>query len=372
MLTKKQGTLHMETTTANSIYKEFLHRRNTKDHRSNVEQLISRYKVSIEDIASLAIVTFRVPKLSDSSKDAILPPSQHKPVSAALLQGCAQAEDPLAIMQILTAVYLAGMDVASAKDIAALFPQSEIIKYRKTLERLGAKAKTFPLGPEVLTLQGLFAEREGQKDRAKGFYVEAVERCHFKYNPKSRHPMQLPLITPWNALGYLLKADKHPDSKDQAKMYFHRGAVEGDDPLSYYELAAFEDRSSPKWLQYTSKAAASGHRQATVDVADFYKDVSQKKSPVLADSKMRNALNWLLGWKKGGAAILAREWLQAASNIGHKPSTLQLADYCESIGDREGAKEHWNKLLEPPSSTNQVEEWPQLVHLVKKRLAGIK
>lgn len=334
--------------------------------------IILGYKTSVEDIASLAIVTFRVPDLSDASKKAALPPSQHKPLSAALLQGCAQAEDPLAICQILTAVYLAGLDEVSAKELAALFSQSEIAKYRKTLEKLGAKSKTFALGPEVLTLQGLFAEREGQKEKAKMFYLEAVERCHFKYNPKARHPMQLPLITPWNALGYLLKADNDPNVRDQAKNYFRRGAVEGDDPLSYYELASLEDRTSPQWLQYTSKAAASGHRQATVNLAEFYRDISKEDSPVLANSKMRDALNWLLGWRQGSAADLAREWLQAASNIGHKPSTMQLADHCESVGNKEGAKVHLRKLLEPPSSTNQVEEWPQLVRVAQKRLTGIR
>jgi hypothetical protein len=87
---------------------------------------------------------------------------------------------------------------------------------------------------------------------------------------------------------------------------------------------------------------------------------------------MRKALNWLLGWKSGGAAALAREWLQAASNMGHKPSTLQLADYHESVGDQDGAKENYRKLTEPPSSTNQVEEWPQLVQVGRRRLAGIK
>ncbi|KAH7065767.1 hypothetical protein BKA63DRAFT_164499 [Paraphoma chrysanthemicola] len=370
-LTKKQGALQMEAATANSIVKEFLHRQKTMDHRSNIEQLVSRYKTSVEDLASLAIVTSRIPDLSDSSKKALLAPSQHKPLAAALLQGCAQAEDPLAIIQILTAVYLARMDVVTAKELAALFPQSEIAKHRKTLAKLGLEAKTFALGPDVLTLQGLFAENEGHKEKAKSFYIEAIQRCHFKYNPKSRHPMQLPLITPWNALGYLLKADKDRDIRNQAEIYFRRGAIEADDPLSYYELASFEERTSPKWLQYTSKAAASGHLQATLNIADFYWDVSLKESPVLANSKMRDALNWLLGWKRGSAASLAREWLQAASNMGHKPSTLHLADYCKSVHDEEGEKSHLRKLLDPPSSTNEVEEWPQLVQMAKKRLAGI-
>lgn len=290
-----------------------------------------------------------------------------------MLQGCAQVEDPLAIVQILTAVYLAGTsEAASYRDIASVFPQSEIPKYRKTLENLCAKSKTFSLGPEALTLQGLLLEREGKKERAHALYIEAVERCHFKYNPKSRHPMQLPLVTPWNALGYLIKTEKDPKVQVQAQAYFRRGALEGDDPLSYYELAAFEDRTDPKWLQYTSKAAASGHRQATVNLANFYQEASSPDSPILQNTNMRKALNWLLSWRRGSAASLAREWLQAASNMGHKPSMLQLADYHESVGNQDEAKEHLRRLTEPPSSANQVEEWPQLVQVGKRRLAGIR
>jgi hypothetical protein len=333
----------------------------------------AEYRVSVEDLASLAIITFKIPDLSDREKRAKIPPSVHKPLSGAMLQGCAQAEDPLAIIQILSAVYLADTtDGSSYRDLASLFPQSEVSKYRTTLERLGAKSKTFSLGPDVLTLQGLFTEREGKNDKAQDLYVEAIERCHFKYNPKSNHPMQLPLVRPWNALGYLLKKDPDPRVQSQAKTYFMRGAIEGNDPLSYYELAAFEERSDPKWLQYTSKAAASGHRQATVDLADFYRAASLPDSLVLKNSSMKKALNWLLSWKSGSVEKLAQEWLQAASNMGHKPSTLQLANYCESMGDSEGAKEHYRKLVEPPSSTNQTEEWPQLVQVGKRRLAGIK
>jgi TPR repeat protein len=290
-----------------------------------------------------------------------------------MLQGCAQNEDPLAVIQILGAVYLAGStDGSPYRGLASLFPKNEVSQYRATLEKLGAKAKTFPLGPETLTLQGLFMEREGKTDKAQDLYVEAIERCHFKYNPKSNHPMQIPLVAPWNALGYLLKDDQDPRVQAQAKTYFMRGAVEGNDPLSYYELAAFEERSGAKWLQYTSKAAASGHRQATVDLANFYQEASSTDSPVLENNSMRKALGWLLSWKSGSVETLAREWLQAASNMGHKPSTLQLASYCESMRDAEGAKEHYRKLVQPPSSTNQTEEWPELVQVGKRRLAGIK
>lgn len=328
--------------------------------------------MDLENITSLAMTTFKISDLSDPERRAQLPPSQHKPTSGYLLQGCAQAEEPLAIVHILTAVYLSSTSPdLGPREIAGLFPQSEIAKYRKTLEMLSQKAKTFALGPDVLTLQGLFLEKEGHRQKARALFEEALLRSHLRFTPGSRHPMQLPLITPWNALGYLLRADKNPAVQAQAKEYFLRGAREADDPLSCYECSIDESKTNPDWLQYTSRAAASGHRQATVNLAEFYQEVSVKNSPVLEHTPMRKALSWLLGWKRDSAATLAKEWLQAAANMGHKPAMLQLANHYEALGDSEQAKQQLRQLLEPPRSATQSEEWPQLVQLAKKRLAGV-
>lgn len=329
----------------------------------------AEYGTSVEDLASIAIVTYRVPDQKYWDKGV----PENRSVATSMLKGCAQLADPLATIQILSAVYLSSIsDSPVFRDYASFFNQAEVSRYGIILEKLGAKSTTFPLGPEALTLQGLFAEKEGNIDKAESLYTEAVQRVHFKYNSKSRHPMQLPMIAPWNALGNLLKSSGDPVKEARAREYFKKGALEGDDPLSYYESAAFEQKTDPIWLQYISKAAASGHREATVDLAEFYREASLKDSPVLAETSMRNALNWLLEWKSGSAGKLANEWLHAASLMGHKPSTLQLADHCEEIGDHEGAKEHLRRVVELPSRPNQVEEWPQLVQLAKKRLAGIK
>lgn len=273
----------------------------------------------------------------------------------------------------MTAVYLSTQTANPVyKEIVGLIPQSEIPQYRKTLEKIGSQAQSIALGPEALTLQGLFLEKEGQKQKARVAYEEAIKRSHFKFNPRARHPMQLPLITPWNALGYLLKSDKDANTQKQAKTYFEKGALEGDDPLSYFELAAFEERASAKWLHYTSKAAASGHREAMVNLASFYHDVSLQPLRILADSKIKSALSWLMGWKDGSAAALAREWLGAAANVGHKPSLVKLADYYEANGDMERARETLRRVLDPPISAERGEEWPLLVQQAGKRLAGIR
>jgi tetratricopeptide (TPR) repeat protein len=273
----------------------------------------------------------------------------------------------------LTAVYLGSLGDSTAQAIAKLFPQQEIAQYRQSLDAINLKSleKDSSLVPDILTLRGLFLEQAGQIQEAKKLYQEAVTPAALKFQPGQTTPA-LPLIAPWNALGNLLKADKDPEVQAEAKFYFQKGALEGDDPLSYYELAAFEPRTSEKWLHYTSKAAASGHKQAILDLTSFYQEVATPNSSVLKSGSIRKALRWVLSWRHGSTAALAREWLQVASVIGHKPSMLQLADYYESIGNNDRAREYLRQILEAPSMANQKEESPQLVQLASRRLAGVR
>ncbi|KAL1796587.1 hypothetical protein ACET3X_005127 [Alternaria dauci] len=329
-----------------SIYDDFVAHKNTMSHGKNVSRIVSKYNVSLNDVASLAIITFKIPDLSDAAKRAQLPPSQHKNTAGLLLQGCAQNGDPLAIAHILTAVYLGGSGHTSAQEIARLFPKQEIAQYRQSLDAINLQSleKDPGLVLEISTLRGLFLEQAGQKQEARKAYQQVITTAALKYQPgQSAHAMKLPLIAPWNALGDLLKADKDPKVQAEAKFYFQKGALEGDDPLSYYELAAFEPRTSEKWLQYTSKAAASGHEQAILNLTNFYQEVASADSPILKSDSIRKALNWVLTWKRGSTAALAREWQQVASVIGHKPSMLQLADYYDSIGSPSNFWSHSSK-----------------------------
>lgn len=301
----------------------------------------------------------------------MLPPSQHRPIAGLILQGCAENEEPLAIKHIMTAVYLSTYTTApGARDIALLFPKSEILKYQKTLEKLVDKND-----PEGLTLRGLFAEKEHQPAKAKLLYEKALQpKWVFEYKPGGRHPAQLPIIAPWNALGYLLKRDKNRAAQSQAKHAFEQGAYKGDDPLSYYELAAFHDRSNAEWLKCISKAAASGHREAMVQLAEFYRDVSLKDSSLLhsdQSGKLKQALNWLLGWRQGSSAKLAIEWFEAAGNAGHKAALMQLADWYDILEEKDEARRVLQRIVESAAQGKGEEEFPHIVRKAKGRLSGI-
>ncbi|KAF2852597.1 hypothetical protein T440DRAFT_392126 [Plenodomus tracheiphilus IPT5] len=370
-LSKSQGSLQLEADKANAIYKDFLAHESKYDHGGHVIRLAKKYACAIEDITDIALVTYKIPDLDDAEKIRQIPASQHKPTAGLMLRGCAQAGDPSAIVHILTAVYTnsIGSDDA-ARRIASLFPQSEIAKYRSTLDKLCSTSEKITLGPDCLTLQGLFLEKEGQKQKAREAFELAINRSHLQPVAGTKNPLLLPLIAPWNALSYMLASDKDPTVQAQAKKYFLLGAQEADDPLSCYEVTKYEPRTSTNWLRFTSKAAASGHRQAAVNLAEFYQELGKDAKPKLESSGLRDTLDWLLGWKPDSAAALAQEWFQVASNLGHKPSMLQLANYCESVGNQEQAVDYLRRILEPPKSSSQVEEWPQVVQQAQRRLAS--
>lgn len=290
-----------------------------------------------------------------------------------MLKGCAKLEDPLTITYFMTAIYSAEAgEHPKARAIVFNISSNELAEYHEILLRLGAKSAKIALGPDVLTLQGLFLERDGKIDEAEAAYTQAVQRASFKFNPRARHPMALPLIAPWNALGQLLKSSQDPGRREKAKEYFRRGAIEGDDPLSCLELAAMEKKGSLEWLKYTSRVAASGHRDSMVELATFYEEASKPKSSLLAASATRKALDWLLEWKSNSVVRVAREWQRAAARMGHKPSLLDLADDSRSRGDLEGEKQYLRALTEPPSQPGQIEEWPQLAQIGRQRLSGIR
>lgn len=320
-------------------------------------------------------MTFSIPDLSDPAKRAMLPPSQHKTTAGLMLQGCADIQDPLAIKHILAAVYLHTYTTfPNVRDTALLFPKSAIQQYRQTLATLQLAGNP---DPEALTLHGQFLEQENRPADARALYERALQLPWiYAYNVRARHPAQLPVPAPWIALGALLKAA--PDasaSAAAARAAFELGAEKGDDPLAWYELSLFHAERGAHWLKCVSKAAASGHREAMLQVARFYRDLSAGGIALEAKGgALKAALDWLLGWRAGGApgaARLAEEWFEAAGGAGHKGAMLELADWCEARGRGDEARRLLGRIVEPDES-GKDEEFAAAVHQAKGRLSGVR
>ncbi len=157
-------------------------------------------------------------------------------------------------------------------------------------------------------------------------------------------------------------------------------ANKADDPLSYYELSKFHDRSSEEWLRCISKAAASGFQEAQLELARFYRDIAPKDSTLLQSDQsgaLKKALNWLLGWRADSAIRLAIEWFETAGKNGHKLAMLELANLYESLGEKENAQDQLRRIvaeipkLEAGTGT-MPEKWPEVVNEAKRRLAGVR
>ncbi|KAJ4985522.1 hypothetical protein SVAN01_08993 [Stagonosporopsis vannaccii] len=368
-MTKDQKILLLEPAVAEAIYNDFVAHKDRKEYGKVIKQLMKKYNVTSEHISGLALMTYSIPDLSDASKRAMLPPSPHKTIAGLILQGCAEIEDPLAVKHIMTAVYLSTYtSTPAARDIALLFPRSEILKYRKSLATLKIAGQD---DPEALTLHGLLLEKENQPTQASELYERALRiPWVYQYSAQARHPAQLPIMAPWNALGYLLKDSTDGATREKAKWAFEQGSKKGDDPLSCFEYAAFLDRDSAEWLQFTSKAAASGHREAMFHLALFYRNISGSSAQAPQSGGLKQALEWLMSWRKGSAEKLAVEWFEAAGLAGHKAALLQLAEWYEGLGEKGMAREVLQRIVD--SDEGGKEEFAQALHTAKGRLSGIR
>lgn len=298
-------------------------------------------------------------------KTGRLPPSQHKNIAKRLLLACSKANDSAATLHILRAVYLTP-SLPRAGEIASLFSAAEIRVCRQALEVLATTDDA-----DAKTLLGEFYETEGYPQRARTLYEQALALKDATFDPDLRG-MALPQVPAWNTLGCLLLAQEDSKSQEQAKAAFRKGAIEGDDPLSYYYLASYEDRFSGPWLHFMTKAASSGHLEAMYNLGNFYMEANSYnaknvKSQFLTDNFLVTSLRWLTQWKEDSARKYAIEWFSTAAEAGHKPSMLELADIHELQEDIESAIT-WLERVTEPTAGGRAEQWPRLVDEAKRRL----
>lgn len=119
----------------------------------------------------------------------------------------------------------------------------------------------------------------------------------------------------WYLLGKI-KYDK--GEEDDALRAFEAAALRNNHPESYYFLCELEDRYSAKWLEYMSKAAASGHilsedneAGAAYEMRNFYNQ-SPEDARKLPDASVREHYFHFHDFHSemgvSGSAAMAREW----------------------------------------------------------------
>ncbi|KAF2875056.1 hypothetical protein BDV95DRAFT_603829 [Massariosphaeria phaeospora] len=350
------GRIQLDATNADELVTELWSSRTKVDPVSNVLLAAETYKINLADITQLALATGRI---VDSQKSNLrISPSIHNPMSDFIMLSCSKAMDPTAVLHIMGAVYLSNNNTTpTAKTIANRMSRSELKDCEEALRQLAIKGNT-----GALTLQGQFLERKGQVEQARALYEKALEKCDTKHELDE---WETPRLAPWNALGFLTMDNK--DQKAQAKAAFEKGALEADDPVSYFHLASFEDPMSANWLKYMTKAAASGDLEAMFRLACFYTKMAAEKDSVPRYGRVATMVAWLT--LKGEARYFrhAQEWFMIAAYSGHKPSMLELAEMSFVYGDQEKAKRYLRDMLAPPLDGGK-EEWPRLVEEARKRL----
>ncbi|KAH7117825.1 hypothetical protein B0J11DRAFT_536800 [Dendryphion nanum] len=361
------GLISMTYQEADDIVAEFLAARKRGPGQNVATDIATKYDLEVSDITKLAIATFRIPGKSDPS--GYVPPSEHDEIAKEILLSCSRAYDSDATIEILNSVYW-GPSLVAARKIACKFSAVETKESRGYLEALAKNEDT-----SAMTLLGIILEKEGNKRRARELYEAALRlQESIKFDPSKVHQLSLPRITPWNALGMLLLSDKNPKSQEQAKEVFKRGALEGEDPFSYFHLASFEEKSSGPWLQYMSKAAASGHSEAMLNVGLFYVNAASDgtqmiKPEYLEDSILSKALKWLTESPRYDPENVGIEWLQLAAQANYKPAMWELAQIWEAQGNREMVIKYLRGIVaSPPKGT--PEKWPELVDDANRSLTN--
>ncbi|KAF2204268.1 hypothetical protein GQ43DRAFT_438077 [Delitschia confertaspora ATCC 74209] len=350
---KRDKVLNIDVDEAESLIVKFM-------EGVKLPELAKMFKVNISQIAELALVLLRAPDLADK-KIPNFPPTLNRQIAHMLLMACSRAQEPLATLHILNAVWTAqsrGYTSAIFNDLSA----AEIREARKHLEHLAYKAND----TDAMSLLGLILEREGKPKEAENLYSKAVSLANPSITSTKGSKLGPQMVSPWNAYGTLLSQSRDPQNLEKAKQIFEKGALEADDPLCFYARALLdEERNTHTWLSYMTKAAASGHAPAMYLVGNFY--LEQAESAKRNDGILAKALKWLdTKDPRHNAEALGCEWHDLAARAGHKPSMLKMAGWMAERKAYEGAAERLVAVLSRPKGMN--EEFPETVQDARQLL----
>ncbi|KAF2651566.1 hypothetical protein K491DRAFT_696334 [Lophiostoma macrostomum CBS 122681] len=360
--------LALDHKTAEAKIQEFLAKRDSMDEVALVRRIAKGS--SLELITHLALVIARVPDIGPTDQSGRMPPSIHPELSRQLFMACIKAGERTAILHVLRAVMRRSESEVDRRRVSQ-FTSTDIRIARYQLEALAkagdADAKTL-LGQLVLLEDKV--SKHAQTSKAYQLWQEAYDikvanKTRKGIGYKEPHQLEMPQMEPWNLLGCAFLEQQDPTSREQAKALFATGALQADDPISYYYLASFEDPASGLWLQHMTKAASSGVADAMYELANFYNALgdpeSSSKALLKTDSLLAKATYWVTSFrKKDGAKDHAIEWYKVAADAGSKPAMWKLAELAEACEDFNTAAENLEELVEAP-----VDDTPGGAELVR-------
>ncbi|KAF2497567.1 hypothetical protein BU16DRAFT_616188 [Lophium mytilinum] len=299
-----------------------------------LQELRERYEYPLEAYSPLARLLLRIPDKSINN------------TGRRLILECSAANDPLATLIILGSL--------RRKDgWAREIPKAEILHARQHLKALAHQESS----PDAMVLVGLDLRAQNRDKEARVLFESALrkvsagemldvnsgvtgDKLQFKVDQVRGHDL-LPIPAPWIALGKLLleKGDL-----EAAKAVLHDGALKADDPMAYFYLAECGEMYSDEWLEYMTKAAASGHPDAMFHMGNFYAQSKQQAKESVGPTGYHHlkGLDAYRSWKAGpgwlrslpglpkdlalsGREAMAVEWYLLAFEDAHRPAAVALA-----------------------------------------------
>lgn len=348
----------IDPNTAESLIQEY--------SNSNLDTILEKSALSLSTLSQFAYILGKAP--SQPTRE----------IAKRMLVEASVAGDANATLRLLASIH--STQAMSANSIVRTMQSSDLRIVRMQLEHLAYKDGN----PDAMVLLGQLLEREGKDKEPFELYhaaIDAIKAQRKDMNasgdelpgmyegttPQRHDPLLIPAA--WTALGNLL-LHRRGDLKG-AKDVFTVGALKADDPLAYFYLAELEDKHSAPWLEYTTKAAASGHPDAAYNLATFYA-LSRAAVEKSADAKARKHLGWLDAFKSwtaygmgkptrslSGRTGMAWEWYHVAAQQGHKMAGVALAKRCRTVKNWSGAAMYLVQALRKAPSG--VEEWPAAV-----------
>jgi tetratricopeptide (TPR) repeat protein len=234
--------------------------------------------------------------------------SEQKALARHLLISSANLGDSAAI--ILMAKY------------ALRFGELDAPSYKPILQRLGILAKKERNSRAAALLGGILIS-QGRGEEALEFLRNIVS------TPTEDQESLDTIGEVCSTLGCILL---QKGAREEAEKVIRKGALEYDNPLSYFYLSNLQAKGSPENIMYLEKAAASGvveacHNLGVLELRKIEKYIESKSIAEQATMEVKDY-------------GLTKEWFRVAAEGGFGRSMLSLSMICRAEGRAE-EEEDW-------------------------------